>query len=110
MKEKVWHYGYLFCRTGVEATIAGYISQTMTGIEAIAPMRTFCRTVDGKTFEDQVQLLPGYAFSRTESDERPSRLTYITHILPQCPTVNQKIVPFIAKDRSITQRCRLDST
>ena len=109
MKEKAWHYGCLFCRTGAEATIAGYINQTMTGIEAVAPMRTRRKTVAGKVIEDQAQLLPGYIFFRTEADEQPAQLTYITHILPQCPTANQKIVPFMAKDRSITQRCQRDS-
>ena len=53
----------------------------MTRIEAIAPMRTRRKTVDGKTIEDQVQLLPGYIFFRTQSEEQPTHLTYITHVL-----------------------------
>ena len=81
MDEKVWRYGCLFCRTGAEAVIAGYINQTIAGVEAAAPTRTRCKTVVGKTVEDQVQLLPGYIFFRTESDERPSQLTHITNVL-----------------------------
>ena len=72
MDEKMWRYGCLFCRTGVEATIAGYINQTITDVEAVAPTRTRRKTVAGKVIEDQVQLLPGYLFFRTESDEPPS--------------------------------------
>ena len=69
MDEKTWRYGCLFCRTGAEATIAGYINQTITDVEAAAPTRTRRKTVAGKAVEDQVQLLPGYIFFRTESDE-----------------------------------------
>ena len=81
MKEKAWHYGCLFCRIGAEVTVAGYINQTMIGIEAVAPMRTRRKTIDGKVIEDQVQLLPGYIFFRTENKEQPTHLTYITHVL-----------------------------
>lgn len=81
MKEKAWHYGCLFCRIGAEVTVAGYINQTMIGIEAVAPMRTRRKTIDGKVIEDQVQLLPGYIFFRTENEEQPTHLTYITHVL-----------------------------
>ena len=81
MKEKAWHYGCLFCRTGAEATIAGYINQMMIGIEAVAPMRTRRKTVAGKVIEDQVQLLPGYIFFRTEADEPPTLLINISHVL-----------------------------
>ncbi len=81
MGDRVWRYGCLFCRTGAEAAIAGYINQTMIGIEAIAPIRTRRKTVAGKAIEDQVQLLPGYIFFRTETDEQPTQLTHITHVL-----------------------------
>lgn len=81
MDEKMWRYGCLFCRTGAEATIAGYINQTITNVEAVAPSRTSRKTVAGKVIEDQVQLLPGYIFFRTESDEPISRLTRITNVL-----------------------------
>ena len=81
MKEKAWHYGCLFCRTGAEATIAGYINRMMPEIESVAPIRIRRKTVDGKIVEDQVQLLPGYIFFRTEMDEQPSQLTHITHVL-----------------------------
>ena len=81
MKEKAWYYGCLFCRTGAEVTVVGYINQTMTGIEAVAPMRTRRKTVAGEVIEEQVQLLPGYIFFRTEADEQPSQLTHITHVL-----------------------------
>ena len=81
MKEKAWHYGCLFCRIGAEVTVAGYINQTMIGIEAVAPMRTRRKTIDGKVIEDQVQLLPGYIFFRTETDEQVPQLTRITNVL-----------------------------
>ena len=81
MKENAWHYGCLFCRTGAEVTIARYINQMLIGIEAIAPMRTRRKTVAGKAIEDQVQLLPGYIFFRTENEEQPTQLTHITHVL-----------------------------
>ena len=81
MDEKMWRYGCLFCRTGAEATIAGYINQTITDVEAVAPTRTRRKTVAGKVIEDQVQLLPGYLFFRTESDEPLPRLTRITNVL-----------------------------
>ena len=81
MDEKMWRYGCLFCRTGAEATIAGYINQTITDVEAVAPTRTRRKTVAGKVVEDQVQLLPGYLFFRTESNEPLSRLTRITNVL-----------------------------
>lgn len=77
--EKMWRYDCLFCRTGAEATIAGYINQTITGVEAVAPTRTRRKTVAGKAVEDQVQLLPGYIFFRTESDEQLSLLARITN-------------------------------
>ena len=48
MTEKTWRYGCLFCRTGAEATIAGYINQTITDVEAVAPTRTRRKTVAGK--------------------------------------------------------------
>lgn len=69
MKEKEWRYGCLFCRTGVETTIVDYINQTMDEIEAVDPMRIRRKTVAGRVIEDQVQLLPGYIFFRTENDE-----------------------------------------
>ena len=81
MDEKTWRYGCLFCRTGAEATIAGYINQTIADAEAVAPTRPRRKTVAGKAVEDQVQLLPGYIFFRTESDEQISRLTRITNVL-----------------------------
>ena len=81
MNEKAWRYGCLFCRTGAEATIAGYINQTITNVEAAAPTRTRRKTVAGKTIEDQVQMLPGYLFFRTESDEPLPQLTRITNVI-----------------------------
>ena len=81
MTEKTWRYGCLFCRTGAETTLAGYIHQTITNVEAVAPTRTRRKTVAGKAIEDQVQLLPGYIFFRTESDEPIPRLTRITNVL-----------------------------
>lgn len=81
MDEKMWRYGCLFCRTGVETTIASYINQTITNVEAVAPTRTRRKTVAGKAIEDQVQLLPGYIFFRTETDEQVPQLTRITNVL-----------------------------
>ena len=81
MDKKMWRYGCLFCRTGAEATIAGYINQTLTDVEAVAPTRTRRKTVAGKPVEDQVQLLPGYIFFRTESDEQIPQLTRIINVL-----------------------------
>lgn len=81
MDEKAWRYGCLFCRTGAEATIAGYINQTITDVEAVAPPRTRRKTVAGKVIEDQVQLLPGYIFFRTKTDEQLPLLTRITNVL-----------------------------
>lgn len=81
MEAKAWRYGCLFCHTGRETAIANYIKQTMTGMEAVAPMRTRRKTVAGKVIEDRGQLLPGYIFFRTEADEQPARLTHITHVL-----------------------------
>ena len=81
MDEKAWRYGCLFCRTGAEAIIASYINQTITDVEAVAPTRTRRKTVVGKPVEDQVQLLPGYIFFRTETDEQVPRLTRITNVL-----------------------------
>ena len=81
MTEKTWRYGCLFCRTGAEATTASYINQTITDVEAVAPTRTRRKTVAGKAVEDQVQLLPGYIFFRTESDEPLPLLTRITNVL-----------------------------
>lgn len=80
MKEKTWRYGCLFCRTGREASVADYINQTMNNIEAVAPMRTRCKTVAGMAIEDKVQL-PGYIFFRTENDAQLPRLTRITNVL-----------------------------
>ena len=70
MDEKMWRYGCLFCRTGAEATIAYYINQSITDVEVVAPTRTRRKMVAGKAVEDQVQLLPGYIFFRTESAEQ----------------------------------------
>lgn len=81
MDEKMWRYGCLFCRTGAEATIASYINQSITDVEAVAPTRTRRKTVAGKVIEDQVQLLPGYIFFRTETDEQVPQLTRITNVL-----------------------------
>ena len=81
MTEKTWCYGCLFCRTGAETTIAGYINQTSTNVEAVAPTRTRRKTVAGKVIEDPVQLLPGYIFFRTETDEQVPRLPRITNVL-----------------------------
>lgn len=81
MDEKMWRYGCLFCRTGTEATIASYINQTITNVEAVAPTRTRRKTVAGKAIEDQTQLLPGYIFFRTETDEQVPQLTHITNVL-----------------------------
>lgn len=81
MKEKAWRYGCLFCRTGAETTIADYINQTITDVEAVAPTRTRRKAVAGKAVEDQVQLLPGYIFFRTETDEQVPQLTRITNVL-----------------------------
>ena len=81
MNEKTWRYGCLFCRTGAEATIADYINQTIADAEAVAPIRTRRKTVAGKAVDDQVQLLPGYLFFRTNSDEQISQLTRITNVL-----------------------------
>ena len=81
MDEKMWRYGCLFCRTGAEAIIASYINQTITDVEAVAPTSTRRKTVAGQPVEDQVQLLPGYIFFRTESDEPLPPLTHITNVL-----------------------------
>ena len=81
MDDRVWRYGCLFCRTGRETSIANYVNQAIAEIEAVAPMRTCRKTVAGKSVEDQVQLLPGYILFRTKTDERPSKLTNITHVL-----------------------------
>ena len=81
MDGKVWRYGCLFCRMGAEATVAGYINQTITDVEAVAPTRTRRKTVAGKVVEDQVQLLPGYLFFRTDSDEKIHQLIRITNVL-----------------------------
>lgn len=81
MDEKAWRYGCLFCRTGAETTVANRINQTIIGIEAIAPMRTRRKTIAGKVIEEQVQLLPGYLFFRTEAGEQLSQLTRITNVL-----------------------------
>ena len=70
-----------FCRTGAETTIADYINQTITDVEAVAPTRTRRKAVAGKAVEDQVQLLPGYIFFRTETDEQVPQLTRITNVL-----------------------------
>ena len=40
MDEKMWRYGCLFCRTGAEAAIAGYINQTITDVEAVVRLST----------------------------------------------------------------------
>ena len=81
MTEKMWCYGCLFCRTGAEATISGYINRSIPDVEAVAPTRTRRKTVAGKAVEDQVQLLPGYIFFRTDSDEPIPLLTRITNVL-----------------------------
>lgn len=81
MDKKVWRYGCLFCRTGAEATIAVYINQSIPDVEAVAPTRTRRKTVAGKVIEDQVQLLLGYIFFRTKTDEQLSLLTRITNVL-----------------------------
>ena len=81
MDEKAWCYGCLFCRTGAEAIIASYINQTITDVETVAPTRTRRKTVAGKAIEDQTQLLPGYIFFRTETDEQVPQLTRITNVL-----------------------------
>ena len=81
MEEKMWRYGCLFCRTGAEATIASYINQTITDVEAVAPTRTRRKTIAGKAVEDQTQLLPGYIFFRTESGKQIPWLTRITNVL-----------------------------
>ena len=81
MNEKAWRYGCLFCRTGAEATIAGYINRTINDVEAVAPTHTRCKTVAGKAVEDQVQLLPGYIFFRTKTNEPLPQLTRITNVL-----------------------------
>ena len=81
MDEKMWRYGCLFCRTGAEAVIGSYINQTMVNVEAVAPTRTRRKTVAGKAIEDQTQLLPGYIFFRTETDEQVPQLTHITNVL-----------------------------
>lgn len=81
MDEKAWRYACLFCRTGAETTVANCINQTIIGIEAIAPTRTRRKTIAGKVIEEQVQLLPGYLFFRTETGEQLSQLTRITNVL-----------------------------
>lgn len=58
MKEKAWHYGCLFCRTGAEATIAGYINRMMPEIESVAPIRTRRKTVDGKSSKIRYSCCP----------------------------------------------------
>lgn len=81
MDDKVWRYGCLFCRTGRETSVANYVNQAMTEIEAVAPMRIRRKTGAGKNVEDQVQLLPGYVFFRTGINEQLSRLTRISNVL-----------------------------
>lgn len=54
MDEKAWCYGYLFCWTDTEVTIADYINQTIVDAEAVAPTCTCHRTVVGKVIKDQV--------------------------------------------------------
>lgn len=80
MEAKTWRYGCLFCRTGAETAIAGYINQAADEIEAIAPTRTRRKTVAGKVIKEQVQLLPGYIFFRTGTEELLSWLTRITNV------------------------------
>lgn len=81
MNREDWHYGCLFCRTGEERTVAGHVNHRVAGVEAVVPTRTRRKTVAGKVMEDEVQLLPGYIFFRTKSDEKPYQLTRITNVL-----------------------------
>lgn len=81
MDTKAWRYGCLFCRTGTEKSVADSINQRMSGVEAIAPVRVRRKTVAGKVIEDQVQLLPGYIFFRTETAERLPQMTCISNVL-----------------------------
>ncbi len=81
METKVWRYGCLFCRTGTEKSVADSINQRMSSVEAIAPVRVRRKTVAGKVIEDQVQLLPGYIFFRTETHERLPQMTRISNVL-----------------------------
>ena len=61
--------------------LPSYINQSIPDVEAVAPTRTRRKTVAGKAIEDQVQLLPGYIFFRTDSDEQIPQLTCITNVL-----------------------------
>lgn len=81
MQQRDWRYGCLFCRTGTEGAVVNCIRRMLDGVEAVAPMRTRRKTVAGRVVEDEVQLLPGYVFFRTRSEETPFRLTRITNVL-----------------------------
>lgn len=81
METKVWRYGCLFCRTGTEVSVADSINQRMSSVEAIAPVCVRRKTVAGKVIENQVQLLPGYIFFRTETPERLPQMTCISNVL-----------------------------
>ena len=73
-------YGGRFCRTDAEAAIAGYISQTVADVEAVALTRSRRKTA-GKAVGDQAPLPPGFLLFRTKTNECLSRLTRSNNVL-----------------------------
>ena len=74
-------YGGRFCRTDAEAAIAGYISQTVADVEAVASTRSRRKTIAVKAVGDQMQLPPGFLLFRTKTNEFFSRLTRSNKVL-----------------------------
>ena len=65
------HYGCIFCTTGREDDIAGYIRQQFPEIMALSAAQMKHKSVNGKRFHERCIMLPGYIFIRTSVDALP---------------------------------------
>jgi transcription antitermination factor NusG len=69
-----FNYGCVFCTTGREDDVAGYIRQQFSHIMALPAAQMKHKSVNGRKMHERCIMLPGYVFLRTESSILPIEL------------------------------------
>jgi len=79
--EDRYNYGCVFCTTGREDAVAGYIRQQFEHIMALPAAQMKHKSVNGKKTHERCIMLPGYIFLRTEASILPITLTRTPGVL-----------------------------
>jgi transcription antitermination factor NusG len=76
-----YNYGCVFCTTGREDAVAGYITQQFGHIMALPAAQIKHKSANGKKSCERCIMLPGYIFLKTEASVLPIALTRTPGVL-----------------------------